>query len=86
MTQIYVQKLEKAGMGGIVSNISGDMKIVRSVNAKKTFKDWSVSCIQCRLQGLRFPYQTVAKKSRAREQAPGLWHSKLNKLYVKIAT
>ena len=35
MTQIYVQKLEKAGMGGIVSNISGDMKIVRSVNAKK---------------------------------------------------
>ena len=38
MTQIYVQKLEKAGMGGIVSNISGDMKIVRSVNAKKTLK------------------------------------------------
>ena len=35
MTQIYVQKLEKAGMGGIVSNISGHMKIVRSVNAKK---------------------------------------------------
>ena len=65
-----------------MNHISGDMKIVRSVIAKKTLKRLIGELHSMSVKGIAVSVpDSCGKKSRAREQAP--CHNKLKKPYIK---